>query len=88
MKYSFIEAEKVNFNVTVLCRVLEVSTSGFYAWRDREPCRGKKDDEALLVHIKAIFAQSRQTYGSPRIHRELQANGNRVGEKRVARLMR
>ena len=88
MKYTFIQAQKANFNVTILCKVMGVSASGFYAWRKRKPSQRKIDDAALLIHIKAIFAESRQTYGSPRIHQELKANGHRVGEERVARLMR
>lgn len=87
MKYTFIEAQKAHFKVTILCMVLGVSSRGFYAWRHREPSQRTKDDAVLLILIKAAFSQSRQTYGSPRIHKELQANGHRVGEKRVARLM-
>jgi len=71
-----------------MCRVLAVSTSGYYAWRQRQISRRKLDDAMLSVSIAEIHRQSRQTYGSPRIHAELRANGRSVGRKRVARLMR
>lgn len=69
-----------------MSRVLEVSTSGYYDWR-RRPTRSKQDDERLLVEIRAIHAESKQRYGSPRIHRALRDRGIRCSEKRVARLM-
>jgi putative transposase len=71
-----------------LCRVLEVSASGYYAWR-KEPqsCR-KRENLRLITHIRAVHEESRKTYGSPRIHAELCDRGMRCGENRVARLMR
>ena len=71
-----------------MCRVLEVSTSGYYAWRKRPESRRRQQDRRLVVEIKAIHTESRQTYGSPRIHDELRDRGIRCGKKRVARLMR
>lgn len=71
-----------------MCRVLEVSTSGYYDWRKRPESRRQKEDRRLVVEIKAIHSESRQTYGSPRIHDELKDRGIRCGRKRVARLMR
>ena len=71
-----------------MCRVLEVSTSGYYDWRGRAESRRQKQDRRLVVEIKAIHKESRQTYGSPRIHDELKDRGVRCGRKRVARLMR
>jgi putative transposase len=71
-----------------MCRVLEVSASGYYAWRRRKSSVRSREDEALRGRIIAIHTQSRQTYGSPRIHAELKEEGKRVGRKRVARLMR
>jgi transposase InsO family protein len=68
--------------------VLEVSRSGFYAWEDRDPSKRSMDDEKLCVEIVAIHKASRGTYGSPRVHAELQALGIAVSRKRVARLMR
>jgi len=70
-----------------MARVLEVSTSGYYDWRRRRECRRSQENRRLLVEIKAIHAESDATYGSPRIHRELQARGIRCSENRVARLM-
>ena len=83
-----MEAEKANFPVTLMCRVLEVSRSGYYAWRKREPSARSQADEALKVQIVAIHQRSRETYGVPRVHAELEALGERLSRKRVARLMR
>ena len=71
-----------------MCRVLAVSTSGYYAWRKRPESRRRQQNRRLVVEIKAIHSESRQTYGSPRIHDELKDRGIRCGKKRVARLMR
>ena len=71
-----------------MCRVLEVSTSGYYAWRQRGPSARAQADAKLQARIKAIHIESRGTYGRPRVHAELRADGVRVGGKRVARLMR
>jgi transposase InsO family protein len=71
-----------------MCRVLEVSTSGYYAWRRRKISVRTREDEALRGRIIAIHEQSRRTYGSPRIHAELKDEGTAVGRKRVARLMK
>jgi len=70
-----------------MCRVLGVSTSGYYAWQSREQSQRAREDEALSERIADIHRESRQTYGAPRIHAELQETGQRVGRKRVARLM-
>jgi len=83
-----MEEHRGQFSVTAMARVLEVSTSGYYGWRRRRECRRTQENRKLLVEIKAIHAESDATYGSPRIHRELQARGIRCGENRVARLMR
>jgi len=72
----------------MMCRVLGVSTSGYYAWRRRCPSARAADDAALTERIKSIHAWSDETYGAPRIHPELADEGWRVGRKRVARLMR
>ena len=71
-----------------LCRVVGVSASGFYAWLRRGSEDRARDDGNLARRIAAIFAASRRTYGSPRVHAELRAQGVRVGRKRVERLMR
>lgn len=72
----------------MMCRVLEVSRSGYYAWLERPPSKRDLEDAWLLERIETIHERSRGTYGSPRIHAELRAQGIRVGRKRVARLMR
>ncbi|MDB5071412.1 MAG: family transposase, partial [Candidatus Eremiobacteraeota bacterium] len=88
MRYVFIDRHRVEFAVTTMCRVLEVSKAGFYAWRGRAPSARACDDAALLVQIQRIHKRSRATYGSPRIHAELKASRVRCGRRRVARLMR
>ncbi|MDP8922804.1 MAG: IS3 family transposase, partial [Chloroflexota bacterium] len=70
-RFRFIEAEKVTHPVARLCRVLRVSTSGFYAWRARPPSARAVADAALTATIRTIHAGSRGTYGAPRIHAEL-----------------
>ena len=74
--------------VATQCRVLGVSSSGYYAWSKRALSRRAKDDAGLIERIGAIHAASKGTYGAPRIHAELKANGIHVGKKRIARLMR
>lgn len=71
----------------MLCRVLGVSRSGYYAWRMRPPSARRQTDHALDEQIRAIHASSRATYGAPRIHAELRAMGIRCGRKRIARLL-
>ena len=71
-----------------MCRVLGVSTSGYYAWRQRSPSRRAQEREALSRRIAAIHVESRQTYGARRVQAELQAEGVSVSRQRVARLMR
>jgi len=68
--------------------VMEVSTSGYYAWRDRPVSERRQANLKLVAEIRDIHAESRQTYGSPRVHAELVARGFPVGKNRVARLMR
>ena len=79
---------RAEFAVKRMCRVLSVSASGYYAWRTREPSARACADEALENRITEIHEGSRGTYGVPRIHAELAADGVRVGRKRVSRLMR
>jgi putative transposase len=74
--------------VTLICRTLGVSRSGYYAWRSRPPSDRAIGDLILTERIRAIHDRSRGTYGAPRVHAELKAQGARVGRKRVARLMR
>jgi putative transposase len=87
MKFAFI-AQEVAFPVETMCRVLGVTRSGFYAWKKRPKPARAKSDALLAAKVAAAHQRSRKTYGSPRIHRELKAQGVRVSKKRVARLMR
>jgi transposase InsO family protein len=76
------------FSIRAMCRVLEVSASGYYAWRRRMISVRTRENEKLQQRIRTIHDHSRQTYGAPRIHAELKDEGIRVGRKRVARLMK
>jgi putative transposase len=87
MRFSFILAEKAHYPIDLMCRVLEVSRSGFYAWLQRAPSARAKEDTKLLIDIRICHAAVRGAYGSPRIFRELRRRGWRVSRKRVARLM-
>lgn len=88
MKFAFIREKKVAFPVATMCRVLEVSTSGFYDWQKTPQSTRTKQDAMLAAKIADTHERSRGRYGSPRVHAELRAGGVRVGRKRVARLMR
>jgi transposase InsO family protein len=87
VKFRFINAEKAYFPVAWMCRRLEVSRSGYYAWCGRPEAAHDKRDQQLAVRVAAIHAESRGVYGSPRVHAELKGDGEAVGRKRVARLM-
>ena len=88
MKFAFIAEDEVAFPVAVLCRVLGVSPSGYYAWARRPASARAHRDEELGARVRAAHAASKGRYGSPRVHAELCANGEKVGRKRVARLMK
>lgn len=88
MKFAFIHVEKASYPIAILCAVLDVSRSGYYAWRERPPAGRVASDARLAVEIKLAHRRSRGIYGSPRVHRELRAKGHRLGKKRVERLMR
>ncbi len=83
-----MRANQAFHSIAAMCRVLEVSTSGYYAWRARGESTRAKEDEKLQQRIKAIHTWSRATYGAPRVHAELKDEGTLVGCKRVARLMK
>lgn len=86
--FRFIDAEKARFPVSLLCKMVGVSKSGYYAWKSRPPSRRSREDAALTEKIREIHERSRQTYGYPRVHAEIRALGIRCGRRRVARLMR
>ncbi len=87
--FGFIAAKKAEHSIKLMCRVLEVSRSGFHAWAAREPSPRAVADAVLTGRIAEIHERSLKTYGSPRVHAELRLeDGVRVGRKRVERLMR
>jgi putative transposase len=87
--FRFIAAKKAEHSIKIMCRVLEVSRSGFHAWAARAPSKRAVADAALTGRIAEIHEDSLKTYGSPRVHAELRLeDGVRVGRKRVERLMR
>jgi transposase InsO family protein len=88
MSYAFIRDHVAAFPVQVMCEVLEVSRSGYYAWAGRPESARAAADRDLAAQIRVAHEASRGRYGSPRVHAELRAQGRRVGRKRVARLMR
>jgi putative transposase len=85
--YTFIARERANHRVARMCRVFEVSRSGFYAWASRDPSAHTRGDAKLTGQIADAFVASRRTYGAPRIHAVLARAGVRVSRKRIARLM-
>jgi putative transposase len=87
--FSFIAAKKAEHSIALMCRVLEVSRSGFHAWQARKPSARALEDERLTVRIREIHKDNRKVYGSPRVHAELVlGDGEQIGRKRVERLMR
>ena len=87
MKFGWIQTEKASYPLTKLCRWLGVTPSGFYAWRQRPASTHAREDRRLKVLVQASFAESKQRYGSPRIHADLIEQDEQVSRKRVIRLM-
>jgi putative transposase len=87
-RFRFVDRERAHYPVNLLCELLKVSRSGFYAWLGRSPSTRAVGDGVLAEQIKTFYDASRKTYGSPRIHDDLTDAGVRVGRKRVARIMR
>ena len=83
-----MKANQASYPVSMMCRLLEVSTSGYYAWLKRPVSPRSREDAILTDRIRWIYLRSRSTYGAPRVYEELKDEGVRVGRKRVARLMR
>jgi len=88
VRFCFIATEKACYPVALMCRVLQVSRSGYYAWCKRPAAERRRQDQRLTLEVAAIHAESRGRYGSPRVHAELHQRGQRIARKRVARLMR
>lgn len=88
MKYAFMAAHEQEFSLKRMCRVLRVSRSGYYAWKQRPPSNRELANLELLVQIRAAYQISRKTYGSQRIHAYLRRKGIFCGRNRVARLMK
>lgn len=88
MRFALIDAKKADVPIHRACTMLNVSVSGFYAWKKRKASFRQRRDMVLLAHIRAQFSLSRETYGSPRMHAELKEEGLAVGRHRVARIMR
>ena len=88
MKYAFIEAHRARYPVPAMCELLEVSCSGYHAWRGRGPSPREQENNRLLMQIRAIHSASHGSYGSPRVHEELRDQGKVVSLNRVRRLMK
>jgi len=82
--FRFVDVEKAHYPIATMCRVLDVSPSGYYAWRSRPSSARMLADTVLAEVIKDVHVRSRRTYGAPRVHAELRlGHGIRCGEKRV-----
>jgi len=88
VRYGFVARHRSVWPVRTMCRLLDVSHSGFYDWFDRGPSRRSRDDERLMARIRCSFLESDRTYGSPRVWRDMHDLGEDCSEHRVARLMR
>jgi len=87
MRFTFIAAKKAEHTVSILCRCLRVTRSGFYAWQRRLESTHTRDDRRLKVLVRASFERSKHRYGSPRVHEDLLEQQEHVSRKRVIRLM-
>ena len=88
MRFALIEEAKKDFPVQRLCKVLDVSPSSDFAWKNRFASRRQREDLVLLAHVRSAFSLSHETYGSPRMTHVLREQGLAAGRRRVARLMR
>jgi len=88
MRFAFIAAEKASYPIRLMCRVLMVSRSGYYAWLGRDVSARAQSNALLRVQIRSSHAASRESYGSPRVHRDLRDRGISCSLNRVARQMR
>ncbi len=88
MRFRFVQEYRETFRVGMMCRVLKVSRSGYYAWRKRQPSQRQRENDSLAQRIRGVHQESRETYGAPRIYQALRRQGERVGRHRIARIMR
>ena len=88
MKYCFIHDHRSAFRVKKMCRIFNISRSGYYGWKRRQRSVREKENEKLVYHIREAYALGRKAYGSPRITKELKTQGIACGKNRIARLMR
>lgn len=88
MRFQFIEDHRDDYPVRRLCDALKVAPSGYYAWRHRPPSAREMANQELTEKIEAVFEESKETYGSPRVHRVLQRQGETCSRGRIERLMR
>lgn len=88
MKYHFIHRHRKEYRITQMCAVLDVSTSGYYAWQDRLESERSREHRRLTQKIPHYHQQSNAVYGSPKIHEDLLADGETCSVKQVARLMK
>ncbi len=88
MRYEFIEKHRTEYPTGLMCKVLEVSQSGFYAWRKRPESQRSREDRILKVHVRSVFFARYESYGPSRMHDELSKRGLRCGRKQITRLMR
>ncbi len=87
MKYNFIHSYRSTFRIQKMCLILQVSRSGYYGWIDRPESKWSLENRVLLRAIKAIHAESKEIYGSPRITEELPSKSVKASRNRVARMM-
>jgi len=88
VKFAAIEAKKAEYPITLMCRQLGVSRSGYYAWRGRKPSKRAQETSRLGAEVRAIYSEHKGRYGSPRVVRELRARGRCTSRNRVSRIMR
>ncbi len=86
--FEFIDMNRTYHSIALMCRLYEVTRDGYNAWRRRGESVRRQEDNELYVLIKQVFDRHDGCYGSPKITRELRKQGIRIGQKRVARIMR
>jgi len=88
LRFAFVRDHREIFPIVLMCTVLEISRSGFYAWSKREPSERSQSDARMTELIREVHKNSREIYGAPRVHQALKAGGVECGRNRTARLMR